>query len=170
MRMAHRTLVGGLAAAVVLGCAAQQTPVRLEGDPNSIARLAGTWVGEYWGGAGGRGGSLTFALRTGTDSLFGDVTMVDQRGQLLRPADPMETHVHHVGSPQQLRIDVVQVQADEIRGVLEPYVSPDCDCTVTTTFLGRAERDRIAGTFSTRGGGRELAEGRWELKRSGGTR
>jgi hypothetical protein len=155
-----------LSAMFALGCSVQQTPVRLHGDPVSIAGLAGNWSGEYWGGAGGRGGSLTFALRAGTDSLYGDVVMVDPRGQTIRAADPAEVHRLHVASPQQLRIDFVAVQADSIRGTLEPYVSPDCDCTAMTTFVGAVHDGRIDGVFTTRSGGRETAQGRWEMKRT----
>jgi hypothetical protein len=140
-------------------------PVRLQGDPVSIAGLAGNWVGEYWGGAAGRGGSLTFSLRSGTDSLYGDVTMLDPRGQQLHSADPMEVHRMHVHSAQQLRIDLVLVQADSVRGVLEPYISPDCECTVSTTFFGQVRGSQITGRFETRAGGRMRAEGSWELKR-----
>ena len=134
----RRTLLGGLAVALAVGCrTVPPMPVQLQGDPTSIAWLAGSWSGQYWGGAGGRGGSLSFLLRSGTDSLYGDVTMLDPHGQQLRPADPRDVHALHVHSPQQLRIDVIRVQADSIRGVLEPYVAPDCECTVTTTFTGR---------------------------------
>jgi len=164
----RRTLLGNLAVVIALGCrTAPQMPVRLQGDPGSIARLAGSWTGEYWGGAGGRGGSLSFTLRTGTDSLYGDVTMVDPHGQQLRPADPMDVHVRHVSSPQRLRIDFVAADADSIRGVLEPYVAPDCECTVTTTFTGRVVAGRITGSFRTSAGGRPQAEGSWEMKRVG---
>lgn len=159
-------VITSLSALLALGCSVQQTPVRLQGDPASIAGLAGTWMGEYWNGAGGRGGSLTFTLRAGTDSLYGDVAMVDPRGQVIRSADPSEVHRLHVASPQQLRIDFVAVQADSLRGTLEPYVSPDCDCTATTTFVGAVRGGRIDGTFTTRSGGRELARGKWEMKRS----
>jgi hypothetical protein len=159
-------LLGTLALAVVVGCRTMpQMPVQLQGDPSSVARLAGSWSGEYWGGAGGRGGSLSFTLQSGTDSLYGDVTMLDPHGQQLHPADPMEVHAMHVRSPQQLRIDVVAVEADSIRGILEPYVAPDCECAVTTTFTGRVTGDRIAGSFQTRAGGRVKAEGSWEMKR-----
>jgi hypothetical protein len=164
----RRTQLGSLAVALVLGCqSAPQTPVRLQADPASLAHLAGTWTGEYWNGAGGRGGSLSFALRGGTDSLYGDVTMIDPRGQTIRSADPSDVHAQHVRSPQQLRIDFVAVQSDSVRGMLEPYVAPDCDCTVSTTFFGRLSGNRITGTFQTRGGGRVLAEGSWEMKRTG---
>jgi len=142
--------------------------VLLQGSPVSIARLAGSWVGEYWGGAAGRGGSLGFALRTGSDSLYGDVTMVDARGQQqFRPADPMEVHRTHVQLSQHLRIDVVMAQGDSVRGVLEPYVLPDCECTVSTTFFGAVHGDQITGRFETRNRGEVRATGSWELKRVG---
>jgi hypothetical protein len=166
----RRSALATLATAVVTALACRtlpQTPVHLEGDAASLTALAGTWVGEYWGGADGRGGSLTFALRAGSDSLYGDVTMVDPHGQIVRAADPMETHRLHVSSPQQLRIDFVAVRADSVRGRLEPYVSPGCTGAVVTTFGGRVSDGRLDGRFSTRGGGRELAEGRWEMKRTG---
>jgi hypothetical protein len=167
----RRTLLGGLAVALAVGCrTVPQMPVQLQGDPTSIAWLAGSWSGQYWGGAGGRGGSLSFFLRSGTDSLYGDVTMLDPHGQQLRPADPTDVHALHVHSPQQLRIDVIRVQADSIRGVLEPYVAPDCECTVTTTFTGRVAGDRITGSFQSRAGGRVRAEGSWEMTRTGDER
>ena len=164
----RRTLIGGFAVALVVGCStAPQMPVRLQGDPTSIAHLAGNWAGEYWGAAGSRGGSLSFSLRSGTDSLYGDVTMIDPRGQTIRSADPMDVHAQHVRSPQQLRIDFVAVSNDSLRGVLEPYIAPDCECTVSTTFSGEVKDGRITGTFQTRSAGRVLAEGAWEMKRVG---
>lgn len=159
--------IATLTTTLALGCTVQRTPVRLQGDPASFASLAGSWAGQYWGGAGGRGGSLTFTLRAGSDSLYGDVAMIDPRGQVIRAADPEEAHRRHVASPQQLRIDFVAVSADSVRGTLEPYVSPDCECTATTTFVGAVKGDRIDGTFTTRSGGRDLAQGRWEMKRTG---
>ena len=164
----HRTLIGALAVAFLAGCqSTPQRPVHLEGDPTSLARLAGSWTGQYWGGSGGRGGSLSFTLRSGSDSLYGDVSMVDPRGQTIRAADPASVHAQHVASPQQLRIDFVTIRADSVRGVLEPYVAPDCECTVNTTFVGQVRGNEMKGTFQTRNAGRVQAEGSWEMKRSG---
>jgi hypothetical protein len=164
----HRTLIGALAVFVLTGCqSTPQRPVHLEGDPASLARLAGSWSGQYWGGSGGRGGSLSFTLRSGSDSLYGDVAMVDPRGQTIRAADPASVHAMHVASPQQLRIDFVTIRADSVRGVLEPYVAPDCECTVNTTFFGQVRGNEMKGTFQTRNAGRVQAEGSWEMKRSG---
>lgn len=168
----RRTMIGGLAVplalALVVGChSTPQAPVRLQGDPTSLSRLAGSWSGQYWGGAGGRGGSLAFTLRSGSDSLYGDVTMVDPRGQTIHAADQSGVHAMHASSPQQLRIDFAAVHADSVRGVLEPYIAPDCQCIVNTQFVGRVKGDEITGTFQTRSGGRVQAEGSWEMKRRG---
>jgi hypothetical protein len=164
----RHTTIGALALAMAAAChSAPQTPVRMQGDPASMARLAGSWSGQYWGGAGGRGGSLSFTLKSGSDSLYGDVTMIDPRGEPIRAADPSGTHAMHVASPQQLRIDFVAIRADSIRGVLEPYIAPDCQCAVSTTFVGEVTGEQIKGTFQTRNAGRVQAEGTWEMKRTG---
>jgi hypothetical protein len=164
----RRVVFVGCAIALVVACqSVPQVPVQLQGDATSLQRLAGAWAGSYWGGAGGRGGSLSFSLRSGSDSLYGDVTMVDPRGQPIRPADRSDVHAAHVRSAQQLRIDFAAIRADSVRGVLEPYVAPDCECTVTTTFTGRLQGDELKGTFVTRNAGRVQAEGSWEMKRTG---
>lgn len=164
MRSATRA---SLAVVLAIGCRTQSTPVHVEGDPVSIAWLAGSWTGEYRGGSAARSGSLEFTLRHGTDSLYGDVTMVGSTGQPLRPADPMDVHRSHVQALQHLRIDFVAVHADVVEGNLEPYVSPDCECIVSTTFVGQVRGDEIAGRFVTRNAGRVIAEGRWEMHRMG---
>jgi hypothetical protein len=165
----RRAIFSVLAAALVAGCQSHQMPVRLQGDAVAIASLAGRWTGEYWGGGGGRGGSLAFTLRSGSDSLYGDVTMIDPKGQHLRAADPTEAHQMHVQSTQGLRIDFAAIRADSVRGMLEPYIAPDCSCAVSSTFYGRVQGNRITGRFETRNAGRVLAEGSWEMKRVSST-
>ena len=156
-------IVGSVALLLAVGCGGTSMPVRLQGDPVSIAWLAGSWTGEYWGGTG-RGGSLSFTLRSGSDSLYGDVTMMDLAGQPMRSADPEHVRTR-VNSPRQLRIDFVAIQADSIRGTLEPYVLPECECVVSTTFVGQVRGSQITGSFETRQAGRLRAEGSWEMKR-----
>jgi hypothetical protein len=164
----RRPLLAALAVVFAAGCShTQSAPVRLQGDPVSIAWLAGSWTGEYWGGAGGRGGSLAFKLRSGSDSLYGDVVMVGSAGQPLIAADPADVHRLHVQSAQQLRIDFVAARADSVRGTLEPYLSPLCECVVGTTFMGLVRGDQISGTFETRSGGRVISVGEWAMQRVG---
>jgi hypothetical protein len=165
-RPRRRALLGSLIA-LSAACSSQSTPVRLQGDPGSIASLAGTWAGQYWGAGTSRGGALTFTLRSGSDSLYGDVTMLDVTGQPLVAADQTDAHRTHVTAPQQLRIDFVSVSADSIRGTLEPYTSPDCSCVVGASFEGRVRGDVIKGTYETRSAGRVHGQGTWEMKRTG---
>lgn len=160
-----------LVAAMVVSCGnGHQMPVRLQGDPVSIAWLAGAWNGEYWGGITGRRGTLHFDLASGSDTLSGDVMMVDPMGNTIRPADAADVHRRHVQSAQRLRIDFVTARADTVRGMLEPYLLPECDCVATTTFEGAVRGDVISGTFETTGRGGLRSRGSWEMRRVGTTR
>ena len=159
-----------LAIVLFASCSYRSSSVRLQGDPVSIAWLAGTWQGEFEGASSGRRGSLSFYLPSGTDSLVGDVMMVDPAGNVIHAADRADVHRLHVRNNQLLSIDVVVVHADAIRGVLEPYIAPDCSCVVSTTFIGRVLGDEITGTFETRGSSGYRAEGVWRMTRTGSTR
>ena len=75
----------------------------------------------------------------------------------------------HARQAQSLRIDFVNVSFGGVRGVLEPYIAPDCSCAVSSTFYGRVQGNRITGRFETRNAGRVLAEGSWEMKRVSST-
>jgi hypothetical protein len=158
-----------LALSLLAACSFRSTPVRLQGDAVSIAWLGGAWNGEYWGATSGRRGNLAFYLPSGTDSLAGDVMMQDAAGMQLQPADPPVVHRMHVHSPQLLRVDLVVAYRDSIRGVLEPYIAPDCRCTVSTTFTGQVTGNEIEGIFETRSSSALLAVGRWRVTRTGTT-
>jgi hypothetical protein len=164
----RRSIPACLAAMLAVGCLSQSTPVRLQGDPLAIRSLAGRWVGEFWGGAGGRGGSLTLTLSTGSDSLYGDVTMFDPAGQQMRAADPIGAHRMQMQSTQRLRIDFAWVNGSTVRGTVEPYLAADCACVVSSAFYGEVVGDRITGRFVLRSAGGVLAEGPWGMKRTSG--
>ena len=57
-------------------CAANPSPVHVAGATSEIDRLAGEWTGEYTSVETGRSGSITFTLRAGSDTAFGDVVMI----------------------------------------------------------------------------------------------
>jgi hypothetical protein len=165
-----RTVLTCLAIVLFGGCRSQNLPVKLQGEPAAVAWLAGDWSGEYWGGQSGRAGTISFFLAPGTDSAYGDVSMVSPVGGPVVAADAMDQHRLHVRATQSLRIDFVNVAAGTVRGTLEPYISPDCDCIVSTTFTGSLSGDVIAGTFVTRGAAGLLSEGFWKVARRGSTR
>ena len=164
----RRAILAGLAAPLFIGCQSQSTPVRLQGDPLAISSLTGRWVGEFAGGAGGRGGSLAFTLRSGSDSLYGEVTMIDPHGQQLHAADPMNGRPIQMQSTHQARIEFAWLNGSTVRGTIEPYLAADCACVVSSAFYGEVMGDRITGRFVMRSAGRVLAEGSWEMKRVSG--
>jgi hypothetical protein len=137
------------AALIVGACHYQPTPVPLSGERSSIRALRGNWTGTYRGTESGRTGSITFTIRTDADSAFGEVYMDAPQG--VQAADDPRIHQRHVSNPRYLAIRFVDVIGGEVEGALEPYVAPDCDCTVTTRFTGRVIADTIRGTYITRG-------------------
>lgn len=156
-----------LAVVLLSSCASRQPPVRVGGDPVAIAWLAGAWTGEYWIASSARRGSLDFYLEGATDSLFGDVVMLDAAGKTVQPADAERAHQVHVRVPQRLRIDLVLAHGDTVRGRLEPYLSPECQCTVSTSFLGTVQGNVILGTFESEGAAGWRADGFWRMGRVG---
>ncbi|NUP57198.1 MAG: hypothetical protein HOQ17_05920 [Gemmatimonadaceae bacterium] len=160
-----RRILGALSLAAVAACRYQPTPVPLQGEAQSIAALRGKWSGEYWGTTSERRGSLSFTISATADSAFGDVIMLTPQGQQLRPVDAGDRHRLHTASAQALRIDFVRIGAGMVSGTLEPYIAPDCECQVSTTFTGNVLGDTIRGTFITnrrQGGNRD---GMWMMTR-----
>lgn len=152
--------------AFVVACRYQPAPVPISGERASVASLAGRWVGEYRGHESGRIGNIVFTIRVTGDSAFGDVMMFQPGLQLAYPpADSPVDHARHAASPELLAIRFVSITTDVVSGELEPYVAPDCECTVRTTFIGRVRGDTVAGTFETRAPGLPLQTGRWQMMR-----
>ena len=162
MRIVAALLIFPLATA----CQSRPDPIPIQGDRAQMARLAGTWVGEYTGTTSGRSGSITFTLKAGTDSAFGDVLMVPS-GTMnpIVPADNATEHRLHAKSPQVLQVSFVRIAGGRVSGTLEPYVAPDCTCTVRTTFTGQVTSDLAEGTFVTRGPSGLEQAGRWRVMR-----
>ena len=69
--------------------------------------------------------------------------------------------------PQMLNISFVSATGGVLRGTMDPYTDPSCDCKVQTTFVGRLSGDTIEGTFTTTPQGSEgnLTTGRWKMSR-----
>ena len=160
-------LLGCLALVAVAACQYRSTPIQLQGEPAAIAALTGDWNGEYWNilSPTARRGALHVFVGAGADSTFGDVTMFTPMGQLLRPADEGEQHRAHTRLAQSLRIDFVRVAGGAVTGTLEPYIAPDCNCVVSTTFTGKLAGDSIVGTFATRGKDGSSRDGQWRMVR-----
>jgi hypothetical protein len=163
-------LLGSLALIGLAACSnrphAEPMPILLQGEPMAaMPSLSGDWSGGYWNGSAGRHGSLKFFVGIGEDSTFGDVTMVSPYGDRPQPADQGAGHRAHTRLAQVLRMDFVRATDGAVTGTLEPYISPECVCTVTTTFSGTIAGDTIRGAFLTRGPAGETIDGQWKLVR-----
>jgi hypothetical protein len=161
-------LIGLLAAAALTACAGTPAPVPVQSAQADLARLAGRWEGEYSSSQTGRNGSIVFTLAAGRDTATGDVLMIPAGGSAsLRPAVGGSDKRSPTQSAEMLTIRFVQIEGDQVRGEMDPYRAPDCDCTLTTTFTGTVHGDRIEGTFVTLGPSGAPAKGRWNVHRKG---
>ncbi len=140
-------------------------PLTLRGSPPEIAALAGEWGGDYSGAQSGRSGTISLRITAGGDTAYGDVLMVTNGGQRPVAAHGEREHLAHARSAEVLRIAFVRVAEGRVTGVLEPYVAPDCQCQVTTSFSGTVQGNVIEGTFTTRGSGILEQSGRWRVSR-----
>lgn len=154
-------------AATLAACRFTPTHVPLRGSESDIAQLAGTWDGEYSSAQSGRTGSIIFEFTAGVDTAHGDVLMTSPfNGHQFRAADAgSPDHERHARSVDMLTVRFVRIEGGTVRGALEPYVAPDCACTVTTVFNGTVNGDRIEGTYTTRGPRNLLQDGRWSAAR-----
>jgi hypothetical protein len=158
-------LLGSLALIGLTACSSHPMPVLLQGEPVPVASLGGDWSGQYSNGTASRHGSLKLFIGEGADSTFGDVTMIDPLGERLQPADDGPAHRAHTRLAQVLRVDLMRDAAGAVTGTLEPYIEPECLCTVSTTFTGSVLGDTLRGTFVTRNASGEGRAGQWKLVR-----
>jgi hypothetical protein len=148
------------------GCTYAGTPVPLRGRATDIAALTGRWDGEFFSDDSRRGGSLTFTIRVGKDTAFGDVILAPSASVPVIAADARDPiHLRHSRAPELLRITLVTVRDSMVQGALEPYIAPDCECVVVTEFLGTVSGDVIDGRYDTRGPGVRQV-GRWSIRRT----
>jgi hypothetical protein len=141
--------------------------VVMQGEVEDIRALAGSWSGGYSSNESGRAGSISFAVKESADSAFGDVIMVPSAGEALVAADVASgMHQMHAPSATVLEIRFVNATGGEVEGALEPYVAPDCQCTVRTVFHGVVKGDRIDGMYTTYGPNGLTQEGKWSVTRA----
>jgi hypothetical protein len=148
--------VAALAAACSSSNPAPEVPVA-GGD---LSALTGRWVGEYSSTETGRTGSIVFELKSGDKVARGDVLM-KPKVDAQNANDKLRT------MPQMLNINFVSATGGVLRGTMDPYTDPSCDCQVQTTFVGRLSGDTIEGTFTTtpQGSSGNITTGRWKMSR-----
>lgn len=155
--------------ALATACAMAPAPVAVEGSPDDLIALVGDWSGVYaYDGDRRRGGSIIFRLDAAGDTARGDVLMTlpgAGAGPVIIPP-PGEAWLNRETSAEVLAIRFVRTARDTVTGSLDPYVDPDCGCTVVTTFQGRVQPTVIEGTFTARRAkSGEVSGGRWTVER-----
>jgi hypothetical protein len=124
--------------------------------------LVGRWTGDYSSTETGRSGSIVLEFKSGGKVARGDILMQPKGYSASAPegSDPLKT------MPQVLQISFVNVEGGAVKGTIDPYVDPGCDCQVDTTFVGKITGDTIEGTFSTTPSGTGApTAGRWKVTR-----
>ena len=153
-RVAYRAALVGGAALLLSACHYRPTPVVLQASAGDIISLAGTWEGTYQGKESERTGTISFTIEAGKDTAYGDVLMEGPpRAQFIAADVSSGEHRAHSRAPEVLRITWVGLHRGYVEGAIEPYIAPDCQCTVKTLFNGYVDDDGdvIKGEFVTTG-------------------
>lgn len=161
--MTHRGRLAALvfgAAALAAACASSNPAPEVPVQGGDLSALTGRWVGEYSSTETGRTGSIVFELRSGDKVARGDVLMKPK-------VDAQNANDTLRNMPQMLNISFVSATGGVLRGTMDPYNDPSCNCSVQTTFVGRLSGDTIEGTFTTtpQGSGGNITTGRWKMSR-----
>jgi len=152
-------------AAITCSCSSAPAPVPVSGSAAQMERLAGSWAGEYSSLATGRYGNIRFTLAAGSDTAHGDVVMVPRNARASQQQGN-DRVVASPANPATIRIAFVRAAGDSVIGQLEPYLDPDCACTLETSFHGRLSGDHIEGSYGSRNVQTgERAFGTWKVKR-----
>ena len=153
-RTMRRVVALAGASLALSACRYTPTPVVLQASPGDVVSLAGTWEGTYQGRESERTGTITLTIEPGKDTAYGDVLMeAPARHQFIAADVASGEHQRHARAHEVLRITWVGIHRGFVEGALEPYIAPDCQCSVKTTFNGYAddEGNLIKGEFITVG-------------------
>ena len=161
--MVHRGRLAALvfaSAALAAACKSSNPAPEVPVQGGDLSALTGRWVGEYSSTETGRTGSIVFELKSGDKVARGDVLM-KPKVDAQNANDKLRT------MPQMLNINFVSATGGVLRGTMDPYTDPSCDCSVQTTFVGRLSGDTIEGTFTTtpQGSAGSITTGRWKMTR-----
>ena len=140
-----------LTAVALAGCAASASSVPVRGEDAERALLAGEWRGQFDGVRDERHGKIEFNLEMGRHTADGEVVVfAPKKGE----------------PPMQLRIEYLAVEDNKVKGKIEPYTDPECNCVVETEFEGDLTGDFIIGTYAARMPATGAArQGEWTAER-----
>ncbi len=132
-------------ALALAACGGGNSNVAVKGGELDVARLAGEWQGNYKGTESGREGPISLSLQLGRHTADGTVLM---------------------GGATPLQISFVAIENSKISGKIDPYTDPQCNCQVSTEFVGTLANGTIDGTFTTKLVGKNTEQhGVWQVKK-----
>lgn len=109
-------------------------------------------------------GSITFVLQAAEGAARGNVIMVAEDRSTPAVADQQRRGDPVIAQP--LKIQLVVIAGDQVRGVLEPYEDPLSHAMLSTTFTGQLSGDRINGDYVTWGANNVPQRGTWSVRRT----
>lgn len=167
MRRISLIIAAGLVASTI-ACTSRTSGIGVTASDFDLNPLVGVWRGDYSSAETGRSGTIAFTLRAGESSASGKVVMIPHPDSLLTAAErDLVSNLSTTGRSV-LTIHFVRKEGGNLSGMLDPYLDPECNCPVTTTFQGSFRDARtIEGTFSTVPSqpGRSVTGGRWKVTR-----
>lgn len=167
MHRASLILAAALAASTI-ACGRRTPGIDVSSSDFDVNPLVGEWRGTSHNPETGRSGTIAFTLLAGESSASGNIVIIPRPDSLLTPEE--RELLSDVSAPkrQVLRIDFVRKEGGKLNGTLDPYVDPECNCRVTTTFQGTFRDARtIEGTFTIVPSvpGHGITSGTWKVTR-----
>lgn len=155
-------------AASTIACATKTPGIELTSSDFDLTPLVGEWRGTSNNPQTGRSGTIAFTLRAGESSASGNIVIIPRADSLLTPEE--RELLSNVSAPkrQVLQIRFIRKEGGNLNGTLDPYLDPDCNCQVTTTFQGSFRDARtIEGTFTIVPSqpGHGITNGTWKVMR-----
>ena len=166
--MRRATLLIATVLSFTIGCGGKQPRTGVSASDFDLKPLVGVWRGSYSNPQTGRNGTISFSLRAGESFASGSVVMIPKADSLLTPEERELLSEEAPSGRTVLSIKFIRKEGGNLTGTLNPYRSPDCNCTVNTTFEGTfKDAGTLTGTFATvpSKAGAAVTGGTWQVIR-----
>ncbi|MFL5477826.1 MAG: hypothetical protein ACJ79X_02300 [Gemmatimonadaceae bacterium] len=153
---------------LTLACATTPPGTEISSSDFDVQPLVGVWRGSFGSAQTGRSGTVALTLRAGESSAKGNVVLLPRPDSLLTPEE--REAPENVNMPGRLVVGItfIRKEGGSLRGTLDPYTAPDCNCIVATTFQGMfTDANTIEGSFTTvpSKAGASVSTGVWKVTR-----
>ena len=154
--------------ASTLACASTPPGTEISSSDFDVQPLVGVWRGSFSSAQTGRSGTIAFTLRAGESSAKGNVVLIPRPDSLLTPEEREAPENVNMPGRVVVPITFIRKEGGSLKGTLDPYTAPDCNCIVATTFQGTfSNANTIEGSFTTvpSKAGANVTGGAWKVTR-----